>query len=182
MSRVIALVACGVTLAACSSSTTLPSLGLFAPTTGTLHIESIPPGADARTLEDLTCRTPCDLTVPLEAETTLSIALNGYEPFSVIVQADPRSGELTPNPILVELHPAGALPVPKKKPPPRAVRPRVAPAPAPSMRPAASTTRPTTTTTQPQPQPQTAQPQAAPPPLGFPPPPQTAPLPWPTTQ
>jgi hypothetical protein len=173
MSRVIALVAVGVTLAACSSSS-LSSFTLFSGSTGTLRVESVPPGADARTLDGLTCRTPCELTVPLDVETTLSIALGGYEPVSVIVRADPGTGLLTPNPILIELRPAPPPPTPKKKPPPQAaIRPATTP--APSGRPA--TTQPTTTTTQPQ-----SQPQAAPPPAGFPPPPQTAPLPWPTNR
>ena len=60
MSRVIAVAACGFILAACSMS--MPSLDFFrsAPPTEVLRIESEPPGADARTAEGQTCRTPAN--------------------------------------------------------------------------------------------------------------------------
>ena len=66
MSRVIAVAACGFILAACSMS--MPSLDFFrsAPPTEVLRIESEPPGADARTAEGQSCRTPCELTVPVD--------------------------------------------------------------------------------------------------------------------
>ncbi len=66
MSRVIAIVACGLVVAACSMS--MPSMDFFrsGPATEVLRIESEPPGADARTAEGQSCRTPCELTVPVD--------------------------------------------------------------------------------------------------------------------
>src|SRR3954453_6778897 len=86
MSRVIAVMACGLTLAACSMS--MPSLDLFksTPPTETLRVESEPPGADARTVQGQACRTPCELVVPAGTETAISFALTGYQPQSVPVR------------------------------------------------------------------------------------------------
>ena len=72
MSRVIAVVACGFTLAACSMS--MPSFDFFksTPAIETLRLESEPPGADARTAQGQSCRTPCELAVPAAAETSPS--------------------------------------------------------------------------------------------------------------
>src|SRR5262249_21585028 len=63
MSRVIAVIACGFTLAACS--TTMPSLDFMksAPQSEMLAIESEPPGAEAKTSLGQSCRTPCQLAV-----------------------------------------------------------------------------------------------------------------------
>src|SRR6266478_6113921 len=65
MSRVIAVTACGLMLAACSA--TMPSLNLdfmkSAPQAETLAIESEPPGAEAKTSIGQNCRTPCQLPV-----------------------------------------------------------------------------------------------------------------------
>ena len=63
MSRVIAVMACGFMLAACS--TTMPSLDFMksAPQAESLAIESEPPGAEAKTSLGQSCRTPCQLSV-----------------------------------------------------------------------------------------------------------------------
>jgi PEGA domain-containing protein len=129
MSRVLAVVACGVTLAACSAS--LPSLDIFksTPSTEQLRIESEPPGADARTSQGQSCRTPCELTVPSNADFTVTVALNGYQPqtIPVIPETPPadRGGDtaaptphLQPNPVYVELQattPARKRPAPAAK-------------------------------------------------------------------
>ncbi len=118
MSRVLAVVACGVTLAACSAS--LPSLDFFkgTPPTEQLRIESEPPGADARTSQGQSCRTPCELTVPSSTDFTVTVALNGYQPQTVPVipetpqpergvDASGATPHLQPNPVYVELQPAG---------------------------------------------------------------------------
>ena len=65
-SRIIAAMAFGLTLANCSMS--MPSFDFFksGPATDVLRIESEPPGADARTSQGQTCRTPCELTVPTD--------------------------------------------------------------------------------------------------------------------
>lgn len=113
MSRLIAVVACGFTLAACSMS--MPSLDFFgsSPATEVLRIESEPPGADVRTVQGEACRTPCELTVPSGGETAVSFALNGYQPTTVPVRAE-DAGRLQPNPVYAELQPA-TPPRPAKK-------------------------------------------------------------------
>lgn len=143
MSRVIAVVACGFSLAACSTS--LPSLSLLKPSSSpeTLRIESEPPGADAKTSLGQSCRTPCELAVQSGGEFAVTLALNGYQAQTVMVQPDAAEpARLMPNPIYVELEPATAQPTKKparKK--PRAVAARPA---APATEAAAA---PTTTAT-----------------------------------
>ncbi|HZO47543.1 MAG TPA: PEGA domain-containing protein [Xanthobacteraceae bacterium] len=114
MSRVIAFVACGFTLAACSAS--MPSLDFFksSPATETLRIESEPPGADAKTTQGQACRTPCELTVQGGADLSVTLALNGYQPQTVALRSDQAEGKLSPNPLYVELQ-AAAAPAPAKK-------------------------------------------------------------------
>jgi hypothetical protein len=141
MSRVIAIMACGFTLTACTSSW-MPSFDMssFTPSFGgsaqqpvSLAVESDPPGADARSSTGpASCRTPCQLTVTPSGPFTVSIALNGYLPQTVPVQVgrpdDPRitseeggqSVRLDPNPIFVELTRAPAPPPAAKRKPHRA--------------------------------------------------------------
>lgn len=166
MSRVIALVACGFTLAACSAS--LPSMDFFksSPATETLRIESEPPGADARTSQGQTCRTPCELIVQGGGEMSVTVALGGYQPQTVSLRPDQAdSTKLSPNPLYVELQ-ASPAPPPAKK------RKRVA-----------GKKKPTTVAAQPAGQPAPATTATA----AFPPPPPAAPepasaaqYPWPT--
>src|SRR5262245_54261277 len=120
MSRVIAVAACGFALAACSMS--MPSLDVFksGPATEVLRVESEPPGADARTSQGQSCRTPCELTVTSGGEMTVSYALNGYQPLTLQVRPEtsPQSfGDagvrLQPNPVYGELQPV--RPPAKKK-------------------------------------------------------------------
>jgi hypothetical protein len=165
MSRVIALVACGFTLAACSAS--LPSMDFFksSPATETLRIESEPPGADARTSQGQTCRTPCELTVQGGGEMSVTVALGGYQPQTVSLRPDQAdSAKLSPNPLYVELQ-AMAPPTPAKK------RKRVAARKKPTAvaaQPTAAQPGPTTTAAFPPPPP--AAPEAA----------SAAQYPWPT--
>ena len=88
ISRITAAVACGLALAACSMS--MPSLDFFksSPTTEVLRIESEPPGADARTSQGQTCRTPCELTVPTDNELAVTVQMSGYQPQTMPVRAD----------------------------------------------------------------------------------------------
>jgi hypothetical protein len=123
MSRVIAVMACGFALAACSMS--MPSFDFLksTPATETLRLESEPPGADARTPQGQSCRTPCELTVPAAAETSVSFALTGYQPQTVPVRPEPPPGlidpnlmvRLSPNPVYAELMPIGAQRLQRKK-------------------------------------------------------------------
>jgi hypothetical protein len=118
--RAIAVVACGFALAACSFS--MPSFDYFksGPSTEVLRIESEPPGADARTSQGQTCRTPCELTVPTDNELAVTVQLSGFQPQTLPVRADGQS-KLQPNPVYVELQPAAPVkparpaPVAKKK-------------------------------------------------------------------
>jgi hypothetical protein len=121
MSRVIAVAACGFALAACSMS--MPSLDFLkgGPATEVLRVESEPPGADARTSQGQSCRTPCELTVPSGGEMTVSYALNGYQPQTLQVRpeappqnyGDGGAVRLQPNPVYAELQPV--RPPAKKK-------------------------------------------------------------------
>lgn len=154
MSRVIAVMACGFLLAACAMS--MPSMDFFrsAPPTEVLRIESEPPGADARTAEGQSCRTPCELTVPTTSEVAVSFALQGYTPQTINVRAEaaPTASyaegapptRMQPNPVYAELTPLAA-PQKKRAPPRRKVaKKKVEPAdepiatgtPAPAERPA----------------------------------------------
>jgi hypothetical protein len=114
MSRVIAVLACGFALAACSMS--MPSLDFFrsSPPTEVLRVESEPPGADARTTLGEACRTPCELTVASGGDLAVTFALNGYQPMTVPVHAE-AAGRLQPNPVYAELQPAAPPPRPGKK-------------------------------------------------------------------
>jgi hypothetical protein len=93
-----------------------------------LRVESEPPGADARTSQGQSCRTPCELTVQSGSEMTVSFALNGYQPQTVQVRPDVApasssysdsgsSNRLQPNPVYAELQ--SAKPPAKKKSAPR---------------------------------------------------------------
>lgn len=129
MIRVVSVAACSVLLAACSMS--MPSMDFFrsAPPTEVLRIESEPPGADARTAEGQSCRTPCELTVPSTGEVAISFALQGYNPQTVSVrpEAPPTASyaegapptRMQPNPVYAELSPLVAPKQKRKAPPPR---------------------------------------------------------------
>ena len=109
MSRVIALMACGFMLAACSA--TMPSLDFLksTPQPETLAIESEPPGAEAKSSLGESCRTPCKLSVQPGSEFSVTLALGGYQPQTVSVrpEADGAAAapRLAPNPIHVALRP-----------------------------------------------------------------------------
>ena len=126
MSRVIAVVACGFTLAACTAS--LPSLDLFrsSPPSEALRIESEPPGAEARTSQGQTCRTPCELTVTGVGDVSVTVALGGYQPQTVSLRSErSESPKLSPNPLYVELQLVPPAPG-KKRPPARKKKPATA--------------------------------------------------------
>jgi len=106
----------------------MPSLDIFksTPATEVLRVESEPPGADARTSQGQSCRTPCELTVQAGGEMTVAFSLTGYQPQTVQVRPDvaPTSysdsgsgGKLQPNPVYAEL--ASIKPPAKKKSAPR---------------------------------------------------------------
>ena len=151
MSRVIAVMACGFMLAACSA--TMPSLDFLksTPQPETLAIESEPPGADAKTSLGESCRTPCKLSVQPGSEFSVTFALSGYQPQTVSVRPETEGAaaapRLAPNPVHVDLRPAAPpkkLVAKKKKPVAAAARPAApppkasaAPTPAPTAAPPA---------------------------------------------
>src|SRR5438105_2944634 len=144
MSRVVAVLASGFALGACSMP--MPSLDFFnsSPATEVLRIESEPPGADARTAQGESCRTPCELAVQAGNETVVSFALNGYQPQTVQVHPDTASGfgpRLQPNPVYAELQ---AMKPPARKKAPGRKTAKAAPAPAAVAEPASAPTTPST--------------------------------------
>ena len=136
MTRIIAIAACGLALACCSGSFPLqPSIPMtpnfdalnMKPVTGKLTVQSDPPGAEARTSQGLTCRTPCTLAVPLIEEFTVSYELNGYAPQAVSVRPMiPWAGAATvlePNPAFAQLSSMAPPTAPPKPAPPKKKRP-----------------------------------------------------------
>src|SRR5260370_26419197 len=133
----------------------MPSLDFLrpGPATQVLRIESEPPGADARTSQGQTCRTPCELTVPTDNELAVTVQMTGYQPQTLPVRVDGKGGDsrLQPHPVYVELQPAPpvrparpAPPAPKQKttaaapPAPRAQTQAAAPSSSHGAYPAAS--------------------------------------------
>jgi hypothetical protein len=129
MYRVIVIVSGGLALAACSSSPDWLNADAMkpAPAMDTVRFESDPPGAEAKTSNGQTCRTPCALALPMNAPLTVTFTLNGYQPESEKIELmaagtnnalDDNSSrpQLQPNPVVVELTPASAPTKPLKKP------------------------------------------------------------------
>ena len=153
MNRVIAVMACGLMLAACSA--TMPSLDFLksAPQSETLAIESEPPGAEAKTSLGQNCRTPCQLAVQPGSEFSVTLALSGYQPQTVSVRPEAEGASaaprLAPNPVHVTLQAVKPpkKPVAKKKTPiaaatRRAASPSVASAAPPAASASAATAVP----------------------------------------
>jgi hypothetical protein len=124
MRRVIVIAVAGASLAGCSSF----SLDAFKPTPPTVQVQldSMPPGADARTSLGPGCKTPCSVAVAApDSGFSVTYTLNKFQPATVPVQvihipgdfSTPASTTIDPNPVVAELQPAG--------PPPRAARKQV---------------------------------------------------------
>lgn len=130
MRRVIVIALSGTALAGCSSL----SWDTFkpAPLVVQLQLESVPSGAEARASTGQTCKTPCSVAVPAsDAGFSVSFALPRFHPETVPVQVINIPGDLgspdvlkvDPNPVVVQLRPAGPPPKPvrakpkKPKPP-----------------------------------------------------------------
>ena len=150
MRHVIVVALAGASLAGCSSFS-WDSFSLRpAPATVQVQIESVPPGADAKTSAGPGCKTPCQVAVPA-TDFTVTYTMNRFLPVTVPVQvitvpgdysgenAVPGSVTIEPNPVFAELRPAGPPPKaaraksqrPKaKKPPPAAASPFPPPPPA----------------------------------------------------
>lgn len=160
MYRVLAIAGGALALAACSSSSDWASLDAFksGPSLETVSLESEPPGAEAKASNGQTCRTPCALALPVDAASSVTFTLNGYQPETERLEVIQTTGEpprLRPNPVVVELTP-GSAPVakkPAKKPAAKkpAVRPTAAALPAPAPMTAAPVQAPSPWPTNPPP-------------------------------
>jgi hypothetical protein len=125
MSRVIAVLACGFSVAACSAS--MPNLNFFSssPPTSTVRFESEPPGAEVKISSGQTCRTPCELSIQVAPELSAAFTLAGYQTQTVSLKSEESGGfggigssaRLSPNPVYAELHAVPAAPPKKKKKP-----------------------------------------------------------------
>jgi hypothetical protein len=167
MLKHLAIAACALALAACSSSGDLMKT---ATPTVPLQFESEPPGAEVKTSGGQTCRTPCALAIPA-ADFQATFSLNGYAtqtvPVKLLPPDDMRGSEemgltgapprFSPSPVAIEMQKA----TPPRRAP--AKKPRVATQPPADSAPA--------------PQSQRAQPSGAaqqPSTSGFSPPPQNS--------
>ena len=109
MSKVIAVVACGLTVAACSAS--MPDFLKSSPSKAALRFESVPTGAEVK-VSGQRCRTPCELTLDV-AELSATFAHKGYQPQTISVRSEKSEGffappQFVPNPVHADLHPVGA--------------------------------------------------------------------------
>ena len=149
MRRLILIAAAGLGLAGCSSL----SLDAFksAPPSVNLQLDSVPPGADARTSLGQNCKTPCSVAVAATENFSVTFSLNKFQPVTVPVQvvqvpgdfSSPATTTLDPNPIVAELPPA--VPAKKQSKPVRRPKPKqgaaTAPAESPFPQPEATSTR-----------------------------------------
>jgi hypothetical protein len=163
MYRVFVIAGSALALAACSSTPDWMSLDALkpAPIMDTVRFESSPPGAEAKTSNGQTCRTPCALALPVNSPLTVTFTLNGYLPESESLEPISATGTTTslrPNPVVVELTVA---PPPPKQPAKKPAAPKKKAAPKAAAKPAQAP----------------AAMSAAPAPQG-----QTAPAPWPAPQ
>jgi hypothetical protein len=141
MYRVLAVIGSALALAACSSNSDWMNLDALkpGPSLDTISLESEPPGAEAKATNGQTCRTPCALALPVDAASSVTFTLNGYQPETEKLEAITSTGEpprLRPNPVVVELSPAAPTTAKKpaaKKPAAKksASKPAAAAAPAP---------------------------------------------------
>ena len=143
MRRVIVIAIAGLGLAGCSSFST--DYFKSAPPPVQLQLESVPPGAEARTSVGPSCKTPCSVTLTApESGFTVSYTLNGFLPATVPVQVIRTPGDvftasttkIDPNPVVAELQPppkSARKPMrPKKPKKPAAAAPAAAGSPFPA--------------------------------------------------
>jgi len=129
------IVSAALGLAACSSN--LDALKP-SPIMDAVRFESEPPGAEAKTSNGQTCRTPCALALPVSAPLTVTFTLKGYQPETEDIEPIAMTGnptQLRPNPVVVEITPAPPAPKSVKKPAPKkktSAKPATTRAPAPA--------------------------------------------------
>jgi len=145
MYRVIAVAVGGLLLAGCSSSSEFLDSLKPGPTLDTVRFESEPPGAEAKTSNGQTCKTPCALALPVDAPLTVTFTLQGYQPEQETLEPIDQPGslpQLRPNPVMVELTPAPPAPKPTAKPRASTRKPAAKPATAKPAAPAAAAPAP----------------------------------------
>ena len=135
MRRVVVLVATGLSLTGCASF----SLDSFksAPEPVTVQLDSVPPGAEARTSLGPSCTTPCSLPITADAGFSVTFTLPKFQPLTVPVTITRIPGDFTtaatpkvePNPVVAELQPVAPPPRRGRK-APRAAKPAAAATPA----------------------------------------------------
>ncbi|WP_244423160.1 hypothetical protein [Bradyrhizobium sp. ORS 375] len=146
MRRVIAIAVAGAGVAGCSSFS-MDSFKMAAPEVP-VQLESVPPGAEAKTSLGPGCRTPCTVSVPApDSGFSVTFTMDRYLPATIPVQVIRNTGDfntsppvvMDPSPVVAELQPAPGAPAPKavkhmrpKKPKPQ----KSAAAPAPAAAPA----------------------------------------------
>ena len=127
MRRFLVIAVAGAGLAGCSSFS-MDALK-SAPPTVQVQLESVPPGADAKTSVGPGCTTPCSVAVPAtDGSFSVTFTKSKFRPVTVPVQvvnvpgdfSTPASTSIDPNPVVGELGPAGPPPKAARKP----VRPK----------------------------------------------------------
>jgi hypothetical protein len=139
MPRPIAIAACAVLLACCTS---LSRFDQFTqPNPATLTINSTPPGAEATLSTGGACHTPCMLSVSAANDFIVTYALDGYVSQTIPVRFIPATrwalidqtpSNLDPNPVSVTLEPTPPQP---KPPPVKRRQPQQSPPAAPMVAP-----------------------------------------------
>jgi len=141
MRRVIAIAVAGAGLAGCSSFS-MDSFKMAAPEIP-VQLDSVPPGAEAKTSLGPGCRTPCTVQVPApDSGFSVTFTMDRYLPATIPVQVIRNTGDfnssppvvMDPSPVVAELQPAPGAPPkavkhmrPKK---PKVQKSAAAPAPA----------------------------------------------------
>lgn len=110
-----------------------------------VQLDSVPPGAEAKTSLGPGCRTPCTVQVPApDGGFSVTFTMDKYLPATVPVQVIRNTGDfnnsppvvMDPSPVVAELQPAPAVPKavkhmrPKKPKPPKSATAPAAAAPA----------------------------------------------------
>lgn len=161
MRSMIVIAVASFGLAGCSGL----SMDSFKPTpkTVSIQVDSVPPGADATSSLGPSCKTPCALAVPENAESfSVAFTLPNYQPLTVPVQVTHHPGDyftsqpsttFDPSPVVGELQAEPPKRPVRRKPRKRAA-PRAAPKPAAAApAPAADSAFPAPQTTPPPAQP-----------------------------
>jgi hypothetical protein len=126
MRRFFVIAVAGAGLAGCSSF----SMDAFKSTLPTVQVqlESVPPGADAKTSVGPGCTTPCSVAVPgTDGSFSVTFTKAKFQPVTVPVQivnvagdfSTPASTSIDPNPVVGELASAGPPPKAARKPRPK---------------------------------------------------------------